>query len=148
MVKEFKEFIARGNVVDMAVGIITGVAFGAIITSLVADIVMPPVGLLLGRVDFANLFINISGHRYSTLAQAKAAGAATINYGFFVNTVINFLIVSFVVFLMVRGINRLRRAEPPPAPPSTKECPYCLSAIPLAATRCAYCTSQLEALQT
>jgi large conductance mechanosensitive channel len=144
MLKEFKEFIMRGNVLDMAIGIIIGGAFGKIITSLVNDILMPPIGVLLGNVDFANLFINLSGKPYASLADAKAAGAATINYGLFVNTVIDFVIVAFVIFLLIRAVNRMRREqEAPPAAPTTKECPYCLSSIPIKATRCANCTSQL-----
>jgi len=144
MLKEFKEFIMRGNVLDMAIGIVIGGAFGKIITSLVNDILMPPIGVLLGGVDFANLFINLSGKPYASLADAKAAGAATINYGLFLNTIIDFVIVAFVIFLLIRAVNRLRRQqEAPPAAPTTKECPYCLSTIPIKATRCANCTSQL-----
>jgi len=142
--KEFREFIMRGNVVDMAVGIIIGAAFGKIVTSLVNDILMPPLGLLLGKVDFANLFVNLSGTRYDTLAKAKEAGAATINYGLFINTVLDFIIVALAIFLMIRGINRLRRKpEEAPAAPTTRECPYCFSSIPIKATRCPHCTSQL-----
>lgn len=144
MLKEFKEFIMRGNVLDMAIGIVIGGAFGKIVTSLVNDILMPPIGVLLGGVDFANLFINLSGKPYATLADAKAAGAATVNYGLFLNTIIDFVIVAFVIFLLIRAVNRLRRQqEPAPAAPATKECPYCLSTIPIKATRCANCTSQL-----
>ena len=148
MWKEFKEFVMRGSVMDMAVGIIIGSAFGAIVKSLVDDIIMPPIGLLLGGVDFANLFALLKAGSpagpYASLADAKAASAVTINYGMFVNVVITFVIVAFVVFLLVRGINRLRRkGEAPPPEPTTKECPYCLSAIPIKATRCAYCTSEL-----
>jgi large conductance mechanosensitive channel len=143
MLKEFKEFAVRGNVVDLAVGFIVGAAFGKIVTSLVEDVIMPPVGLLLGRVDFSNLFIGLTEPHYATLAEAKQAGAATINYGMFVNTILNFVIVAFAVFLLVRVINRMRRQQAPA--PSTKNCPYCQSAIPLAATRCPHCTSQLEA---
>ena len=148
MWKEFKEFVMRGNVMDMAVGIIIGSAFGVIVKSLVDDIIMPPIGLLLGGVDFANLFALLKAGfpagPYASLADAKAAGAVTINYGMFVNVVITFVIVAFVVFLLVRGINRLKRKEEAPPPePTTKECPYCLSAIPIKATRCAYCTSEL-----
>ncbi|HKV03826.1 MAG TPA: large conductance mechanosensitive channel protein MscL [Candidatus Acidoferrales bacterium] len=144
MLKEFKEFAMRGNVLDMAVGIIIGAAFGRIITSLVSDVIMPAIGLLLGKVDFSTLFLNISGTSYPTLAQAKAAGAATINYGVFLNTVIDFLIVAFVIFLMVRQINRWNKPAPAPAP-TTKDCGYCFSAIPLKATRCPNCTSELRA---
>ena len=144
MLKEFKEFIMRGNVLDMAIGIIIGGAFGKIITSLVNDILMPPIGVLLGNVDFASLFINLSGKPYASLADAKAAGAATINYGLFLNTIIDFVIVAFVIFLLVRAVNRMRREqEAPPAVPTTKECSYCLSSIPIKATRCPNCTSQL-----
>ena len=142
MLKEFKEFAMRGNVLDMAVGIIIGAAFGRIITSLVSDIIMPPIGLLLGKVDFSGLFLNISGKSYDTLAAAKAAGAATINYGTFLNTVIDFLIVAFVIFLLVRQINRWSKPAPAAAP-TTRECPYCVSAIPIKATRCPNCTSQV-----
>lgn len=150
MWKEFKEFVMRGNVLDMAVGIIIGVAFGAIIKSLVADIIMPPIGLLLGNVDFSNLFLVLQAGKvavpYPSLAEAQAAGAVTINYGVFVNTIINFLIVALTVFMLVRGVNKLRRQqEAPPAAPTTKECSYCLSTIPLGATRCAHCTSELQA---
>jgi large conductance mechanosensitive channel len=147
MLKEFKEFVMRGNVLDLAVGIILGAAFGAIVSSLVNDVLMPPIGLLLGKVDFSNLFINLSGRSYASLAEAKAAGAATINYGVFVNAVISFLIVAFVVFLLVRQFNRLKRQqEAPPAAPTTKECPYCRSAIPIKAVRCGHCTSDLKAV--
>jgi large conductance mechanosensitive channel len=142
MLKEFKEFAMRGNVVDMAVGIIIGAAFGRIITSLVSDIVMPPIGLVLGRVDFSNLFLNLSGKPYDTLAAAKAAGAVTVNYGMFLNSVIDFLIVAFVIFLLIRQINRWNKPAPSAAP-TTKDCPYCFSAIPVRATRCPDCTSQI-----
>ncbi len=144
MLEEFKKFIMRGNVLDMAVGIIIGVAFGAIITSLVNDIIMPPIGLLLGKVDFANLFIQLSGTPVATLADAKKAGAATINYGVFINTVINFLIVAFVIFLLIKQVNRLTAKPLAPAAPITKECPYCVSTIPIKATRCPNCTSELK----
>jgi large conductance mechanosensitive channel len=145
MLKEFKEFAMRGNVVDMAVGIIIGAAFGKIVSSLVNDVIMPPIGLILGKLDFSNLFINLSGQPYASLAEAKAAGAATINYGMFLNNVIDFIIVAFAIFLLVRQINRLRR-EPQAAPvvPTTRECPYCFSAIPIKAVRCPQCTSQLD----
>lgn len=151
MLKEFKEFAMRGNVVDMAVGIIIGAAFGTIVTSLVTDVIMPPIGLLLGNIDFSNLFVVLKeGAKapgpYESLAAAKAAGAVSINYGVFINTVINFLIVAFAVFLLIKNINRMRREqEAPPAVPTTKECPYCLSAVPIKATRCAHCTSDLKA---
>jgi large conductance mechanosensitive channel len=148
MLKEFKEFILRGNVVDMAVGIVIGAAFGTIVTSLVNDVIMPPIGLLLGGVDFSNLFVLLKAGSpappYASLADAQAAGAVTINYGLFINAVISFLIVAFVIFLLIRSINRMRREEEAPPPePTTKECPYCLSTIPIKATRCAYCTSEL-----
>ncbi|MFX4263842.1 large conductance mechanosensitive channel protein MscL [Pelotomaculum propionicicum] len=142
MFKEFKEFAMRGNMVDLAVGIIIGAAFGKIITSLVNDVIMPPIGLLLGKVDFSNLFVDLSGKHYSTLAEAKAAGAATINYGLFLNTVIDFIIVAFVIFLIIRQINRLKREEPPAAP-NTKDCPYCCTAVPVKATRCPHCTAEI-----
>jgi large conductance mechanosensitive channel len=143
MWKEFKAFAMRGNVVDMAVGIIIGAAFGRIITSLVADIIMPPIGLALGHVDFSNLFINLSHAGYPTLGAAKAAGAATINYGTFLNTVIDFIIVAFVIFMLVRQVNRWNKPEPAAAP-VTKDCPYCYSAIPIKATRCPNCTSEIR----
>ena len=144
MLKEFKEFAMRGNVLDMAIGIIIGAAFGKIITSFVNDILMPPIGRMMGKIDFANLFISLSGESYATLAQAKTAGAATINYGVFLNTVIDFIIVAFVIFLLVRQVNRLKR-QPEAVPATTKQCPHCLSTIPLKATRCAHCTSELRA---
>src|ERR1700724_2546813 len=140
MMKEFKEFAMRGNVLDMAVGIVIGAAFGQIVTSFVQDVLMPPIGRLLGHVDFSNLFLNLSGAHYPTIGAAKAAGAATLNYGLFLNTVINFLIVAFAVFLLVRQVNRLA-PKPAPAPAATRDCPYCLSAIPMKATKCAHCTS-------
>jgi large conductance mechanosensitive channel len=142
MLKEFKEFAMKGNVLDMAVGIIIGAAFGKIITSFVSDILMPPLGLLLGNMDFSSLFINLSAQQYPTIAAAKDAGAATLNYGIFINTVIDFLIVAFAIFLLVRQVNRLKR-QPPPAAPNSKDCPYCASAIPIRALRCPHCTSQL-----
>jgi large conductance mechanosensitive channel len=146
MLREFREFAMRGNVVDLAVGIIIGAAFGKIITSLVNDILMPPIGLLLGRVDFSSLFVNLSGQPYASLAEARAAGAPTINYGAFLNTVIDFLIVAFAIFLLVRSINRLSRQwERAPEAPNTRECPFCLSTVPLRATRCPQCTSALQA---
>jgi large conductance mechanosensitive channel len=146
MLKEFKEFAMRGNVLDMAIGIIIGAAFGKIVTSLVNDLIMPPIGLLLGGVDFSQIYINLSGGSYESLAAAQEAGAATINVGVFINTILNFLIVAFAIFLLIRNVNRMKRKEeaPPPAP-TTKDCPHCLSAIPIKATRCAHCTSQLEA---
>ena len=149
MFAEFRKFIARGNVMDMAVGVIIGVAFGKIVTSLVNDIIMAPIGLVLNRVNFANLFIPLSRERYATLADAKAAGAATINYGVFLMTIMEFLIVAFAVFILVREVNRLRERfeeKPAPAAPTTRECPYCLSRIALKATRCPQCTSQVAAV--
>jgi large conductance mechanosensitive channel len=144
MLKEFKEFAMRGNVLDMAVGIIIGAAFGRIVSSMVDDILMPPIGRLLGGVDFSNLFLSLNGEAYPSLAAAKEAGVATINYGLFVNAVINFLIVAFAIFLLVKQVNRMKPAPAPAAPaPATKECPHCLSAIPAKATRCSQCTSQL-----
>lgn len=143
---EFKEFIQRGNVIDLAVGIVIGTAFKDIVDSLVNDIIMPPIGMLLSNVDFTNLFIDLTDESYDSLAAAQAAGAATINYGVFINTVINFLIIALVVFAVVRQINILRRRsekEAEPAAPTTKECPYCYSTIPLQATRCPNCTSEL-----
>jgi large conductance mechanosensitive channel len=145
MWKEFKEFALRGNVLDMAIGIIIGAAFGDIVTSFVNDILMPPIGVLLGNVDFTNLFINLSAGQYDTLAAAQEAGAATINYGVFFNTVIDFIIVAFVIFLLIRQINQMKRKEEEPSGPTNKQCPYCLSTIPIKATRCPHCTSQLEA---
>jgi len=141
--KEFKEFALRGSLVDMAVGIILGVATSTVVNSLVNDVIMPPIGMLLGNIDFSNLFINLSGTPYASLAEARAAGAPTINYGVFINAVLSFLIVSFVLFLIIRQINRFRRKQETPTP-ITKECPYCLSRIPLKATRCPHCTSQLN----
>ena len=141
MLKEFKEFAMRGNVLDMAVGIIIGAAFGRMVASFVEDMLMPPIGLLLGKVDFSNLFLSLSGQAYESLAAAKAAGAATLNYGMFFNHVINFLIVAFAVFLMIRQVNRLKRAEAAPAAPTSKDCPQCLMSIPLQAKKCGHCTS-------
>ncbi len=143
MLKEFKEFALKGNLLDMAVAFILGAAFGKIVTSLVENVLMPPVGLLLGKVDFANMFISLSGEKFPSLAAAKAAGAATINYGLFINAVVDFVIVALVLFLVVRQFNRMRREQPAPA--DTKECPFCFSEIPLQATRCPACTSPVEA---
>ncbi len=148
MLKEFREFAVKGNVVDMAVGIIIGGAFGKIVSSLVNDIIMPPIGLLIGKVDFSNLFMDLSGQGYVSLSQAKEAGAPTINYGLFVNNIIDFIVVAFALFLVVKWINKLRTAASPekeavPAVPTTKKCPYCLSEIPIKAVRCAYCTADL-----
>jgi large conductance mechanosensitive channel len=144
MLKEFKEFAMKGNVLDMAIGIIIGAAFGKIVTSFVGDILMPPLGLILGKLDFSNLFLNLSGKDFASLAAAKAAGAPTLNYGIFINTVIDFVIVAFAIFLLVKQVNRFKRQqEPAPAAPTTRDCPFCLSAIPIKATRCPHCTSQL-----
>jgi len=143
MFKEFKEFAMKGNVLDLAIGIIIGGAFGKIVSSLVADVIMPPVGMLLGRLDFTNLFISLNGKHFASLQAAKDAGAATLNYGLFINSIIDFVIVAFAIFLLVRQINRLKRKETAAAP-TTKECPFCASAIPLKAARCPQCTSQLE----
>ena len=147
MLKEFKEFAMRGNVVDMAVGIIIGAAFGAIVKSLVDDVIMPPIGMLMGNVDFANLYVVLkegaaAAAPYASLADAKKAGAVTINYGVFINSVISFLIVAFAVFMLIRNINRLQREAPVEV--TTKECPFCTSLIPLKATRCPLCTSELK----
>jgi large conductance mechanosensitive channel len=149
MFKEFKEFAMRGNVLDMAVGIVIGAAFGAIVTSFVADVIMPPIGLLLGNIDFANLFIILKEGKvpgpYESLVAAKDAGAVTINYGLFLNTVISFLIVAFAIFLLIKNVNRMKREqEAPPTVPTTKECPFCLSTIPMKAVKCAYCTAELK----
>ncbi len=150
MFKEFKAFAMRGNVLDMAVGIIIGAAFGTIVTSLVNDVIMPPIGLLLGNVDFSNIFAVLKDGKtagpYASVAAAKAAGAVTMNMGVFINTIINFVIVAFAIFLLIRSINQLKRKEEaPPAAPTTKECPYCIVSIPIKATRCPHCTSQLKA---
>ena len=141
MLKEFKAFAMRGNVIDLAVGVIIGAAFGKIVTSLVSDVIMPPIGLVLNKVDFSNLFVSLDGRHFDNLDAAKKAGAPTLNYGLFVNNVIDFLIVAFVIFLVVRQINRLTAA--PPAAPTTKSCPLCATTIPLAAKRCPNCTSEL-----
>jgi large conductance mechanosensitive channel len=143
MLKEFKEFAMRGSVVDLAVGVIIGAAFGKIISSLVDDILMPPIGKALGHVDFSNLFINLSETSYPTIAVAKAAGSPTVNYGIFLNTVINFLIVAFAVFLLVRAVNRWTTKPAPAAAPTTKDCPQCAMPIPIAAKKCGHCTSAL-----
>ena len=144
MLNEFKKFVMRGNVIDMAVGIVIGVAFGAIVSSLVNDIIMPPIGYILGGVDFSNLYINLSGGSYDSLAAAKDAGATTINVGVFLNTIINFLIVAFALFMVIKAVNRASaKKEAPPAAPTTKECPHCCSTISIKATRCPNCTSQL-----
>ena len=142
MLKEFRDFVIRGNVLDLAVAVIVGGAFGKIITSFVNDVLMPPIGLLLGGVDFTNLFIPLDGQTYESLEAAKTAGAATVNYGLFLNTVIDFVIVAFVIFLLVRIMNKMKK-QPAPADPTTKECPHCFSTILIKATRCPNCTSQL-----
>lgn len=143
MLREFKEFITRGNVIDLAIAVVIGAAFGKIVTSFVEGVLMPPIGLMLGRVDFANLFIDLSGQRPASLVDAQLKGLPVIAYGTFINDVINFLIIGLVVFLIIKAINRLRAAPPPP--PNTKDCPLCLTAIPLEATRCAACCSDLAA---
>ena len=149
MLKEFKEFAMKGNVLDMAVGIVIGAAFGTIIGSLVADVIMPPIGLLLGNVDFSNLFLVLKEGKvagpYASLAAAKAAGAVSMNIGVFINTVINFIILAFAIFLLVRSVNQMKRKEQAPPPvPTTKDCPHCFTAIPIKATRCPHCTSELK----
>ncbi|HEY6011661.1 MAG TPA: large-conductance mechanosensitive channel protein MscL [Nitrospirota bacterium] len=145
MLKEFKEFAMKGNMVDMAIGIVIGAGFGKIVSSLVGDVLTPPLGKAMGNVDFSNLFINLSSGSYPSLAAAKAAGAATVNYGIFINSVIDFLIIAFALFLFVKGMNTMNRREKAaaPAPPPTKECPYCFSSISLKATRCPCCTSAI-----
>ncbi len=145
MLKAFKDFIMRGNVVDLAVGIIIGAAFGKIVTSMVNDILMPPLGLVLGKMDFSGLFINLSGTSYASLAAAKAAGAPTINYGAFINTIVDFIIVAAAIFFIVLQVDKLRKGHQVPAAPNTKECPYCLSAMAIKATRCPHCTSEVKA---
>jgi len=143
MLREFKEFIARGNVIDLAVAVVIGAAFGKIVTSLVEGVIMPPIGLLLGKVDFSNLFIDLSGQHPASVAEAKTKGLAVITYGTFINDVITFLIIAFVIFLIIKAVNRLKAAPPPP--PNTKACPYCLTAIPVAAKKCSACTSEVPA---
>ena len=143
MLEEFRQFIRRGNVVDLAVAVVIGAAFGKIVTSFVDDILMPPIGVALGNVDFSNLFINLSGKEYSSVAAAKAAGAATLNYGIFINTILNFIIIAFAVFLIVRQINRMQTPAPAPAA-ATKDCPYCLTPVPVKAVKCAHCTSEIR----
>lgn len=143
MFKEFKEFALKGSLIDLAVGFILGGAFSKLVSSVVADIMMPPIGMLLGKLDFSNLFLSLSGEAYPSLAAAKAAGAATLNYGLFVNQVIDFTIVAFVLFIVIKQVNRLKR-QPAPAAPTTKECPFCLSSIPIKATRCPHCTSEIR----
>lgn len=143
MLKEFKEFAMRGNMLDLAIGVIIGAAFGAIVVSLVGDVIMPPIGLLLGNVDFKDLFIPLNGQTYASLADAKKASAPVIAYGSFLNTIINFLIQAFVIFLIIKQVNRFKKPAPPPPPPSTKDCPFCLTAVPLKASRCPACTSEI-----
>ncbi len=143
MLKEFREFAMRGSLLDLAIGIVIGTAFGRIISSLVSDIIMPPIGLALGGLDFANLFVTLKGGPFPSVAAAKAAGAPTINYGVFINTIVDFVIVAFVMFLVIRQVNRMRRQ--PEAAPTTKSCPFCVSTIPLKAVRCPHCTSDLKA---
>lgn len=144
MFNEFKQFIMRGNVVDLAVGVVIGAAFGKIVTSFVEDVLMPPIGLALGNVDFSNLFVNLSGKDFPSVAAAKAAGAATLNYGIFFNNILNFLIIAFAIFILIKQVNRLHQPEPAAAPPPTKDCPFCLSAVPIRATKCAHCTAELK----
>lgn len=143
MFKEFKEFALKGNLIDLAVGFILGGAFSKLVSSIVADIMMPPIGMLLGKLDFSNLFLSLSGQAYPSLAAAKAAGAATLNYGLFINQIIDFTIVAFVLFIVIKQVNRLKR-QPAPSSPTTKECPFCLSSVPIKATRCPHCTSELK----
>jgi len=143
MLEEFKKFAMRGNVVDMAVGIVIGAAFGKIVSSFVSDVLMPPLGKLMGGVDFSNLFINLGSESYASLAAAQEAGAATVNYGVFINTVLDFLIVAFAIFMVIKAMNKLKAEEPAKAP-DTRACPHCLSEIPIAAKRCKFCTSQLD----
>lgn len=143
MLKEFREFAMRGNVMDMAVGIIIGGAFGKIVSSLVSDVIMPPIGMLLGKLDFSSLFVDLSGGGYPSLAAAKAAGAPTLNYGLFINSILDFVVVAFAIFFVIKQLNRLKKETPPP-PPNTRECPECLSAIPKPARRCSHCTAQVQ----
>jgi len=143
MLEEFRQFIRRGNVVDLAVAVVIGAAFGKIVTSFVDDILMPPIGVALGNVDFSNLFINLSGKEYPSVPAAKAAGAATLNYGIFINNILNFIIIAFAVFLLVRQINRMQTPAPAPAT-ATKDCPYCLTPVPVKAVKCAHCTSEIR----
>lgn len=142
-ISEFKEFAMKGNVMDMAIGIIIGAAFGSIVNSLVKDVIMPPLGLILGRVNFTDLFISLDGKTYASLAEAQAAAAPTINYGLFINTIINFLIVALAIFVVIRKINAMKK-KPAPPEPNTKECPYCKETIPKAAVKCSHCTSDLS----
>jgi len=143
MLKEFKEFAMRGNVMDMAIGIIIGAAFGKIVSSFVNDVLMPPLGLLMGNADFSNKFVTLQGESFATLDAAKEAGAVTMNYGLFINTVIDFVIIAFAIFLVVKQMNKLKK-KPEAPPPNTKDCPFCLSAVPIKAKRCGHCTSELQ----
>jgi large conductance mechanosensitive channel len=143
MLKEFRDFVMKGNVIDLAVAVIIGAAFGKIVTSFTNDIIMPPIGMLLGNVNFTDLFISLDGNQYASLAAAQAAGAPTINYGVFINTIIDFIIVAFVIFLIIRQMKRMKPA-PAPAAPATKECPFCYTQIPIPATRCPNCTSEIK----
>ena len=146
MLKEFKEFAMKGNVLDMAIGVIIGGAFGKIVSSMVSDVLMPPIGLLMGRVDFSSLFLNLSGQPFPSLKAAKDAGAPTINYGVFFQTVLDFAIIAFVIFLLVKQVNAMtKKPAAPPGPPTTRDCPHCLSTIPTKATRCAHCTADVRA---
>jgi large conductance mechanosensitive channel len=145
MLKDFKAFAMKGNVIDMAVGIVIGAAFGKIVSSFVKDVLMPPIGMLMGGMDFSNLYVNLSGGTYASLAAAQEAGAATMNYGMFINTVLDFLIVAFAIFMVIRQMNRMKKKpEEKPAAPTTKDCPFCLSAIPIKANRCAFCTADVK----
>jgi large conductance mechanosensitive channel len=144
MFKEFKEFALKGNVIDLAIGIIIGAAFGKVVQSFVNDIIMPPLGMMMGKMDFSALFIDLSGKHYETISEAKKAGAATINYGLFINTIVDFTIMAFIVFIMVKQINRLKREEQAAPAPDTKDCPFCFSKVPVKAVRCPHCTSALE----
>jgi large conductance mechanosensitive channel len=145
-ISEFKEFVMRGNVLDMAVGIVIGAAFGGIINSLVKDIIMPPLGMVLGKVNFSDLFISLDGKSYLSLVAAQAAGAPTINYGVFINTIINFIIVALAIFVVIKQVNAMKR-KPAPQEPNKKDCPYCRESIPMAAIRCSHCTSDLGAMK-
>jgi len=144
MFKEFKEFAMKGNVIDLAVGVVIGGAFGKIVSSFVSDILMPPIGLLLGKVDFSELYVNLSGHSFASLSEAKKAGAATLNYGAFINQIIDFSIIAFSVFLVVEALNGLQKKSKSAEAPTTKDCPFCISAVPIAAIKCSHCTSDLR----
>jgi large conductance mechanosensitive channel len=146
MLSEFKKFIMRGNVVDLAVGVIIGAAFGKIVTSLVNDILMPPIGLILGKVDFSNLFVSLNGQKFASLADAQAAGAPTLNYGMFINNIIDFLIVAIAIFFLIKAINRMTKKEEKPAEVTTRECPFCMTQISKKASRCPNCTSEVKPL--